>query len=157
MKNTLITFVLLVTIQCLTVSCLNIAHADDNNVVNVPSGEQDLSIACANDDNGNMEAIQKNKFHNPDFWSRYEESLWGNACWNLSSLAGFPAIALLVVPGCELWGYIYNDNEDHFFMNPQKSYMVNPYTRYVSDKFIIEPIYCILSIPAITLKYLCDW
>lgn len=156
MKNTLISFALLVTIQCLSASCLNIAHADDNNAVKVSPGEQDLSIAGANDDNGNIEAIQKNKFHNPDFWSRYEESLWGNACWNLSSLAGFPAIALLVVPGCELWGYMH-DNEEHFFMNPQKSYMVNPYTRYVSDKFIIEPVYCILSIPTIILKYLCDW
>lgn len=155
MKNTLMPFVLLVTIQCFTVSCLNIAHVDDNNAVKVASEEQSLSISCANN-NGNIEAIQKNKFHKPDFLRRYEESQWGDACWNLSLLVGFPAVALLVVPGCELWGYMHN-NEDHFFINPQKSYMVNPYTRYLSDKFIIEPVYCILSIPTIFLKFLCDW
>ena len=156
MKNTLMPFVLLVTMQCFTVSCQNIAYVDDNNAVKVAHAEQDLSISCANDNNGNTEAIPKNEFHKPDILSRYEESQWGDACWNLSSLVSFPAITLLVVPGCELSGYIHN-NEDHFFMNPQKSYMVNPYTRYVSDKLIIEPVYCILSIPTIFLKYLCDW
>lgn len=107
--------------------------------------------------NNNIEAIQKNKFYKPDFFCKYEESQWGEACWSLSSLLSFPVIALLVVPCCELWGWYMYNSENHFFLNPRLSYMGSPYTRYVSDKFIIEPVYYILSIPVIFLKYLCDW
>ena len=132
----------------------NIAHADDHKTVEVSLEEHDLSIAYADGNNGNIEAMKE--IHKPDFLRRYEESQWGDACWNLSSLVSFPVITLLVVPGCELWEYMHN-HEDLFFMNPQKSYMLNPYTRYVSDKWIIEPVYGILSIPTIFLKFLCDW
>ena len=85
----------------------------------------------------------------------YENSNWGKCTWVISSLLSYPAIVLLVAPCGEAYGCLTH-SEYQWLIRPNLSYMMNPYTRYWSDKLFTEPIYCIVSIPMVSVKYIYD-
>ncbi len=114
-----------------------------------------MLTSCASiESGGNMNPSPK-KNYRPASLTVYESSNWGQGAWAGASLLAFPAIALLTAPGCETYAY-FAGREDNFFFSPVKSYRFNPYTRYTSDKFLIQPIYYTLSIPLVPCKHIYD-
>ena len=105
MKTTLALRGLSIAMQCFAVSCSNAARD-----VSVTCDGAEFKYCLSQDCGGRAEAMR----HNPDFRRCYEESQWREACRSLSAFASYPAIALLVVPGCELAGYM-RSSEEHFF------------------------------------------
>lgn len=99
----------------------------------------------------------------PDFFKHYEKSSFGEGAWAVSSLISAPVVILVVSPVCVGYDYLFEHQEARYLSSQWRpDYLVRPYwynqkVRFVSDEFLIKPIYLILSIPLIPVKYIYDF
>lgn len=93
------------------------------------------------------DAEYQNRFKST-YFSEYENSFLGKFCWNTSTFLAGPVVVGVISP-CYAATKIHKASSFPSFSDIAVLYSLVPEVKNISDTYIINPIYFVLSCPAI--------